>query len=243
MKQVLVGTVLVMAFGLALSAGRLAGQPAAKGKEAKEAAFTDDFAFEKADLVSTGRNQYFVLEPGFQRILEGGGERFVNTVLDDTKMVDGVETRVVIEKETKDGKIAEISFNYYAISKKTNSVYYFGEHVDIYKNGKIVAHDGSWLSGVKKARFGMMMPGVALLGARYHHEVAPGDAMDRAEIVSATETVKTPAGEFKNCLKVKETTPLEPNNIGFKYYAPGIGMVQDGGAKLVYYGKAKEPAK
>jgi hypothetical protein len=217
--------------------------PDPKAKSEKGGGFTDDFALEKADLVATGRNPYFILEPGFQRILEGGGEKHVITVLDETKMVDGVETRVVVEKETKNGKVVEISLNYYAISKRTNSVYYFGEHVDIYKNDKIVAHEGSWLSGVKKARFGLMMPGLPLVGARYQQEVAPGDAMDRAEIVSVTETVATPAGEFKNCLKVKETTPMEPGNVGYKYYAPGIGLVQDGSVKLVKHGTATEPAK
>jgi hypothetical protein len=83
------------------------------------------------------------------------------------------------------------------------------------------------------------MPGLPLVGAKYQQEVAPGDAMDRAEIVSVSETVKTPAGEFKNCLKIKETTPMEPGNVGYKYYAPGIGLVQDGNCKLVSYGKAK----
>src|SRR5437762_8506857 len=42
----------------------------------------------------------------------------------------------------------------FALCKRTNSVYYFGEDVDIYKNGKIVGHEGSWLSGEKGAKFG-----------------------------------------------------------------------------------------
>jgi hypothetical protein len=221
-----------------LDSGAGAGEE--KKKTGKQSgAWTDDFSAEKADLVSTGRNPYFILEPGFQRVLEGGNERFVNTVFNETKMVDGVETRVVEERETKNDKVVEVSLNYYAISKRTNSVYYFGEHVDMYKDGKIVSHEGSWLSGVKNARFGLMMPGLPLVGGKYQQEVAPGDAMDRAEIVSVSETVKTPAGEFKNCLKIKETTPMEPGNVGYKYYAPGIGLVQDGNCKLVSYGKAK----
>jgi len=65
--------------------------------------------------------------------------------------------------------------------------------------------------------------------------------MDRAEIVSLSETVKTPAGEFKNCLKVEETTPLEPATKEYKYYAAGVGLVQDGSLKLVKYGKAEKP--
>jgi hypothetical protein len=220
--------------------GKIKGGDKKKGD--KDSGWTSDFSMDKADLASTGRNPYFILEPGYQLILEGGGEKHWVTVLNETKMVDGVETRVVEEYETKNGKLVERSLNYYAISKRTNSVYYFGEHVDVYKNDKIVSHPGSWLSGVKGAKFGLMMPGLPLVGAKYQQEVAPGDAMDRAQIVSVSETVKTKLGEFKNCLKIEETTPLEPDTREYKYYAPGIGLVRDGAMALVYYGKA-EPKK
>lgn len=60
------------------------------------------------------------------------------------------------------------------------------------------------------------------------------------EIVSVTETFKTPAGEFTNCLKMEETTPLEPAEKEYKHYAPGIGLIQDGGLKLVKYGKGEK---
>jgi hypothetical protein len=211
-----------------------------KKKTDEQAGWTTEFFVEKGELASTGRNTFFILEPGYQLILEGGGERMVKTVLDETKMVDGVETRVLEERETKDDKLAEVSRNYYAISKKTSSVYYFGEDVDIYKDGKVTSHEGAWLSGAKGAKFGLMMPGLQLVKGRYYQEIAPGAAMDRAEIVSLSETVNTPAGEFKNCLKVEETTPLEPGNKGYKYYAPGVGIVKDGKLLLVKYGKVEK---
>jgi hypothetical protein len=199
------------------------------------AQWTNDFSAEKDALSSAGRNNFFILEPGYQLVLENEKERLVITVLNETKKVDGVETRVVEERETNDGQLVEVSRNYFAISRRTGNVYYFGEDVDIYKNGKVTSHDGAWLSGVDGARFGLMMPAVPLVGARYHQEVAPKVAMDRAEIVSVTETFKAPAGEFKNCVKTKETTPLEPD-VGQKHYAPGIGLIQDGGLKLVRHG-------
>ena len=193
--------------------------------------WTKDFAVEKDELVSTGRNPYFILEAGYTLVLEHGDERLVVTVLNETKKVDGVECRVIVENETKGGKEVEKSRNYFAISKRNNSVFYFGEDVG-----------GAWLSGEKGAKFGLMMPGLPLLNATYYEEVAPGVAMDRAEIVSVSETVKTPAGEFKNCLKIEETTPLEPGTKEYKYYARGIGLVQDGALKLVKYGNPN-PAK
>jgi hypothetical protein len=199
-------------------------------------AFTDDFAFERADLTITGRNAYFVLEPGHRRVLEDGSERLVITVLPATRIVDGVETRVVEERETKGGELVEVSRNFFAISKRTNAVYYFGEEVDMYAHDKVTSHEGSWLAGVNGAHFGLMMPSLPLLGARYHEEVAPKLAMDRAEIVNIAESARTTAGSFSRVVRVEETTPLEPGVKEYKLYAPGVGLIQDGSLKLVRQG-------
>ena len=80
------------------------------------------------------------------------------------------------------------------------------------------------------------MPGRPLLGARHCQEIAPEVAMDRAEIVSLTESFKTPAGEFSGCLKVLETSPLEPEARDLKIYARGIGLISDSSLKLVRHG-------
>jgi hypothetical protein len=205
--------------------------------------WTSDFSADRDTLTSTGRNPYFILEPGYQLVLEDEDEKVVKTVLNETKVVDGVECRVVEERETKKGKLTEVSRNYFAISKRTNSVYYFGEDVDEHRDGKVVGHPGSWLAGKDGARFGLMMPGVPLLKGRYYHEVAPKVALDRAEIVALGVSVKTPAGEFKNCMKVEETTPLEPKTKDHKLYAPGVGLVQDGKLKLIKHGKVELPKK
>jgi len=201
--------------------------------------FQNSFDLENRDLTSTGRNKYFILEPGYQLILEGKeGEHTVQliiTVLDETKKIGSVETRVMEERETEDGELIEISRNFFAICKQTKSVFYFGEEVDKYKQGKVVAHEGAWIHGKNNARAGMMMPGEPLLGARYYQEVAPKVAMDRGEIVDVNATLKTPAGKFKGCLKVQEENPLD-NEKEFKIHAPGIGLVQDENLLLVKYG-------
>jgi hypothetical protein len=169
-------------------------------------------------------------------VLESGRERLVISVLNETRRIDGIETRVVEERETNGGELVEVSRNYFAISRRTNAVFYFGEDVDMYKGGKVVSHEGGWLSGTAGARFGLMMPGLPLMRSRYCQELAPGVAMDRAEIVSLNESVRTTAGDFKDVLKTEETTPLEPGAREFKYYARGVGLVQDGSLKLVKYG-------
>jgi hypothetical protein len=211
---------------------------AATGGDTK--GFVDTFRVDKSDLTSTGRNRFFVLEPGFVLRLEGkNGAKttvLVITVLNDTRLADGVETRVVEEKESVNGQLVEVSRNFLAISKKTSDVFYFGEEVDIYKNGKILKHEGAWLSGVKGARFGLAMPATPVVGARYYQELAPKVAMDRVEVVSLMATLETPAGSFENCLKTEESTPLE-NGKEYKLYAPEIGLIQDGALKLTQYGR------
>jgi len=211
--------------------------------EKTEKKFTDTFHLDSCRFSTTGRNQFFILEPGYQLILEGkedgGHTKLVITVLDEIKKIGNVETRIVEENESVNGNTVEISRNYFAFCQLTNSVFYFGEEVDNYRNGKISNHAGAWISeGKNKA--GLMMPGEILIGARFYQEIAPGVAMDRAEIVSLTERLKTPAGNFFNCLKSEETTPLEPKTKEYKIYAPGIGLIKDGGLVLVKYGFIKK---
>jgi hypothetical protein len=98
------------------------------------------FGIKNCNLLTTGRNSYFILEPGFQLVLEGGGTRLEVLVLDETKVVDDVTTRVVEEREWKDGKLYEVSRNYFAMCRETKDVFYFGEDVDYYENGKVVKH-------------------------------------------------------------------------------------------------------
>ena len=199
--------------------------------------WTTAFVLDPGELVTTGRNPYFILEPGYVLTLEDGKTRLVITVLDETRRIDNVETRVVEERETVNGELVEISRNFFALSTRTNAVFYFGEDVDMYKNGKVVSHEGAWRAGENGARFGLAIPGLPLLASKYYQEIAPGVAMDRAEIVGLDETVKTPAGEFSGVLKVAETTPLEPGVRELKYYARGVGLVMDGTAiGLVKYG-------
>lgn len=211
--------------------------------EDDDEAFTEEFGLDRCTFASQGRHTYFILEPGYQLVFEGreDGDRvgLTSTVLADTKTVAGVQTRIVEERHTRNNELIEVSRNYFAICTQTNSVIYFGEDVDNYENGAVVNHDGSWLAGRNGAKAGVMMPGIVLLGARYYQEIAPGVALDRAEIESISEVVRTPAGRFERCLKTEETTPLEPTAEDVKLYAPGVGLVEDGALKLVRYGQRR----
>src|SRR3954454_6693512 len=79
--------------------------------------FVDSFDVKKENFASTGRNDYFILEPGFKATYEGKEDgknaRLVITVLQETKTVDGVETRVMEERETQDDQLVEVSRNFF----------------------------------------------------------------------------------------------------------------------------------
>lgn len=200
--------------------------------------FQDTFNVDKATLADIGSNAYMILEPGYKLILANGKDTLTITVLSETRNVDGVNTRIIEERETKNGKMEEVSRNYFAIDKATGDIYYFGEDVDMYDaNGSVTDHGGSWLSGVNGAKFGLMIPGHPKVGQRYQQEVSPKTAMDRVEVVSITEEVKVPAGTFKNCLKTRESSSLE-SGIAEKLYAPGVGLLNDGKFKLTKIEKA-----
>ncbi len=211
----------------------VASDAGARRQAADAGRWTSEFVVAREDWASEGRNPFFVLEPGYQLVLENGNERLAITVLDETRVIDGVTTRVVEERESSGGKVTEVSRNYFAISRRTGSVYYFGEDVEMPGKGDPKEQLGSWLAGAKGARFGLMMPGEPLLGARYYQEYAPRAAMDRAEVISVNGRITTPAGDFGKCLIIEESTPLEPGVKERKYYARGIGLVADGRLRLV----------
>ena len=218
-----------------------AGQGSSRGAPPAESKrWSDAFDTSACQWSSTGRNDYFILEPGDQAVFEGRDGRdavkLVITVTKDTRRIGSVETRVVEERETHNGQLVEVSRNFFALCGPTTDVFYFGEDVDIYKNGKLDNHEGSWLAERAGAKAGLFMPTRPLLGARFYQEIAPGVAMDRVEVLSDREVLKTPAREFRDAVKTEETTPLEPGVKDYKVYARGVGMIQDGVLLLTQHG-------
>jgi hypothetical protein len=229
---------LVFALPLALLAG-CSGTRQSAASNVDEDGWQTIFEVDPGDWSSTGRNDFFVLEPGYRLVFENERktETLVISVLDQTQLVDNVETRVVEERETAFGKLKEVSRNYFALSKRTNDVFYFGEDVNAYRTGAQSSHEGSWHAGVDGATFGLMIPGKPELEARWYQEQAAEVALDRSEVSALDKTVETPAGKFERCLEIVETTPLESTVKEKKYYARGVGLVKDGSLRLVSYGK------
>lgn len=213
----------------------------ATAQNSGENGWADHFPLDDYSFVSTGKNPYWPLTPGRFVVLgalkPAGGEFVLISVLDDTEMIDGIETRVIEEREYDMGQLKEISRNFFAMAKQTGDVFYFGEDVDDYENGQVIGHGGQWRAGVNSAVAGLFMPGEPSVGMRYYMEIHPGVAMDRAEIFETGATVDTPAGTFRRALIVSESSPLEEGDESYKRYAPKVGMIFDDGLELYAYGR------
>lgn len=219
--------------------------------------FTRAFPLSACNFKSTGGNAFFMLEPGRQlylsnvRCVDDGEcdelEEVWITVTSDTRLVKfplgsrelAVRTRVVQEFETADGEVEEISYNFFANCSPMNDVYYFGE--DVF-DGEGNPEDDAWIAGKDGARPGIIMPDRAfLLGSRYFQEIAP-NAKDRGEHTAMGLEVEVPAGVFRNCVEVTETTPLEPGEESIKVYCPNVGLVIDDDLELMaVYENASPP--
>lgn len=100
------------------------------------------------------------------------------------------------------------------------------------EDGEIVGHGGAWLAGRHGARPGLIMPESAfIVGQRYFQEMAPQVALDRAEHVEVGLEVVVPAGHFRGCVAIDESSPLE-SGTSHKVYCRHVGLVIDDDLEL-----------
>ena len=156
---------------------------------------------------------------------KGTNQKVGVEVTDKTKMIaNGIEARVIRDTVTENGVPVEITDDWYAQDKAGN-IWYLGEYVTNYKNGKVVDHEGSFEAGVDGAQPGIIMPANPEPGMSYRQEYYEGEAEDRAEVLSTDEQVEVPFGHFEGALMTKDLVPLEPKVSEYKLYARGIGPV------------------
>jgi hypothetical protein len=179
-------------------------------------------------------NKYFPLKPGttfvYEGNFQGAAERDEMAVTHDTKQVMGVECLIASDRVTEDGKLIEQTYDWYAQDKEGN-VWYFGEHVTEYKNGKVSGHEGSWESGVDGAKPGIAMQANPKVGQTYRQEYYKGVAEDRAKVLSLNKSAKVPYGSFDHVLITNEWTPLEQGVVERQYYVAGVGDIMEATVK------------
>jgi len=178
---------------------------------------------------TTINNPYFPLTPGTRTIYEAatpdGLQRTTTEVTRDTKKVMGVDTVVVHDAVTLDGKPFEDTFDWYAQDRGGN-VWYFGEATKEFDEGT-VSTKGSFEGGVDGALPGIIMQGHPQIGDQYRQEYAKGIAEDTGEVLSLTgsETTRL-TGPINDLLVTKAVDLLDPTGpIENKYYARGVGPI------------------
>ncbi|HET7476243.1 MAG TPA: hypothetical protein VFJ97_09525 [Dermatophilaceae bacterium] len=183
-------------------------------------------------------NTWLPLKPGTQLVYEGktieDGEtsrhRTVFTVTDLTKLVAGVRTVVVWDRDFADDQLQESELAFFAQADDGN-VWHFGQYPEGYEDGKLV-ETPAWIHGVKGAQAGLTMKAHPQLGARSYSQGWGPEVgwSDRATAVKTGQRTCVRAGCYTNVLVIDEFSLDEPGAHQLKYYAPGVGNVRVGWA-------------
>lgn len=181
-----------------------------------------------ANFVDRVDNPYFPLAPGTTRVYEAvtdeGTERIEVFVTHDTIEILGVTCTVVRDTVTLDGELIEDTFDWFAQDVDGN-VWYFGEASLEYEDGVVTSAFGSWKAGVHCAKPGIVMEAAPKVGDAYRQEFYRCVAEDRAEVLALGESYSVPFGDFEDCLRTRDFSPLEPGVEEEKVYAPGLGLI------------------
>lgn len=182
-------------------------------------------------------NPYFPLVPGMNWTYivkdENGDEleQIEVEVLNKTTEILGVNcivVRDIVWEFDEEGELVlvEDTDDWYAQDNQGN-VWYFGEISKNYEDGELVDIEGSWKAGRDYDMPGILMFATPEQGVLYRQEVSLGDAEDMAEVAGYLERFAVDGITYSDVLKTIEFTPIDPEVLEYKYYAPGIGVVKE----------------
>jgi hypothetical protein len=198
----------------------------------------EDFERAQFDDPTQIDNKWLPMRPGTQIVYEGSAivdeegrqpRRVVTTVTDLTKVIDGVRTLVIWERDFTAGQLNEPEIAFFAQDNSGN-VWLVGEYPEEYVNGKFDKAP-AWISSQKGARAGISMPAEPRLGAPDYaqgYAPPPVDFDDRARVYKVSQKTCVPVDCYENVLVTEEFNPSEPGAYQLKYYAPGVGNIRVG---------------
>jgi hypothetical protein len=239
---------LAAAFALAACGGGTAGDTGTTARAA-ETAFesglpqgSERVHLNPADFTTRIDNPYWPMKPGSRwtyREVDPNNLTVGHVVVEVTnrtkRIANGIEARVVRDVVTESGTPIEVTSDYYAQDSAGN-IWYLGEQTTEYAKGKPASTTGSFEAGVDGAQPGIALPADPKPGLAYRQEYYAGQAEDRGEVVSVDVQAEPPAGHFRHVLMTKDTNPLEPKVLEFKFYARNVGPVStvgvSGGSKI-----------
>lgn len=216
----------VLSAGLALATGAAAEGPAT----------FDGSRFSTPTRVD---NQWWPLVPGTRFTMVGSANRgegrrphrVTFTVTDLTKVIDGIRTVVVWDRDVNAGRLAEdeLAFN---AQDDGGTVWNFGEYPEVYEGGRLTGAPDTWIVGRAGAQAGIAMPAGPLVGtASYLQGWAPAiEFSDRARVFARGARTCVPLRCFDDVLETDEWNPTEHGAHERKFYAAGVGNVRVGPA-------------
>ncbi len=182
-----------------------------------------------ANFVEQIDNPYMPLRPGAKWVYEGTAdsktERTEVVVTPERKVIQGIWAVVVRDTVTVEGQVVEDTYDWFAQDRE-GTVWYLGEEVKDFENGKVVSRAGSWEHGVDGALAGIVMPASPRVGLAYRQEFHEDEAEDMGEIVRVDATEQVPFGRFERVVVTKDWNPLDPKVVERKQYAPGVGQIR-----------------
>lgn len=123
-----------------------------------------------------------------------------------------------------DGRIHEVAMDWYA-QADDGSVWYFGEDVFNYEDGKVADTLGTWVAS-DKTPAAMIMPAEPAVGDVYRPENAPGVVFEQVRVEKIDQSVRGPSGEISGAIEVIELH-MDGTTEG-KVFAPGYGEYSTG---------------
>jgi hypothetical protein len=160
--------------------------------------------------------------------VEGKPFRTEVTLLPETKPIEWggktVDTAVIQYVAYLDGRIQEVALDWYA-QADDGSVWYFGEDVFNYEDGKVADTEGTWIAS-DETPAAMIMPTKPAVGNVYRPENAPGVVFEEVRVEKIDQTVAGPSGDISGAIEVMELH-MDGKREG-KVFAPGYGEFSTG---------------
>lgn len=179
-----------------------------------------------ADFVARIDNPLLPFLPGSRWLYESsdGVERIEVEVLSETRDVLGIQATIVRDRVWEDGELVEDTYDWYAQDRDGN-VWYLGEDSTEFEDGEPVSTAGSWEAGVDGTQAGVIMWADPTVGQAYRQEYYAGQAEDLAQVLALDGSETLQSGAYNDLVVIREWSPLEPEVIENKYFAPGVGVV------------------
>ena len=180
-------------------------------------------------------NRFLPLAPGTQFTFTGtaaggggGAHQVVLAVTAATKMVNGVRTMALWDRDFVDGELVEEKLAFLGQDADGN-VWNFGEYPEEHEAGVVSAHM-TWLAGIEEATPGILMRANPKPNtSTYEQGRAPAiEVLDLGRVHASDQTTCVPAGCYSGVLVIDEWAPNAQPADGhqFTYHAPGVGLVQ-----------------